>query len=317
MSKHSNEITAIDVPSNIKALKTYISQMNGTKILTFEESSPAQWLYTELIDGVDEIIVCEPYHNHLLKSGPKTDKTDAKKLLKLLRADMLKPVFHCTDDFINIRKLVSGYDDLILSTVQLKNRKSALYRAAGKRVGSPLEKTEENFVLEGLEDLIESHECVRLKYEAQYRELRKENPMIMNIQSVPGIGPINAVKIAAIIVDPSRFKHASAFWRYCGLQKHELISGGRSYGKRNPRYTRVLKTVFKTAALVCSRRGTGPLKDYYDYLMNERSYPEHQARHALARRIASLTLGVMKSGKPLQEKELIKNELASWYFAEP
>lgn len=311
MTKHSSEITTIDVDSNIKALKLYLSLMKGSKILTFEESNPAQWLYTELIGSVDKIIVCEPYHNHLLKSGPKTDKTDAQKLLKLLRADMLKSVFHCTDEFINIRKLVSGYDDLITSTVRLKNRRSALYRSAGKKVGSAFEKKEEVFVLEGIEDLIERHEVVRRKYEAQYRQVRKETPMIMNIQSIPGIGPINAVKIAATIVDAKRFKHASAFWRYCGLQKHELISGGRSYGRRSPRCSRIMKTVFKTAALVCIKTDDGPLKKYYDYLIEEKKFPDYQARHALARRIAALTLGVMKSGKPLNEKEILNKELAS------
>jgi transposase len=310
MTKNSSDISTIDVVSNIKALRAYISQMKGTKVLTFEESSPAQWLYTELIDSVDKIIVCEPYTNHLLKSGPKTDKTDARKLLKLLRADMLKPVFHCTDDFINIRKVVSGHDDLIISTVQLKNRRSALYRAAGKRIGSDLEKKEEVFVLKGLEELIEVHERWRNQYEAEFRKIRKENAMVLNLQSIPGIGPINAVKIASIVVDPTRFKHSTAFWLYSGLQKYELISGGRSYGKRSPRYCRQLKTVFKTAALVCSRKDDGPLKEYYDHLMKEKNYPEHQARHALARRIATLALGVMKSGKEFDETKLLEKEIA-------
>lgn len=310
-TRNSNEISTIDVVSNIKALKAYIGQMTGTKVITFEESSPAQWLYTELIDSVDKIIVCEPYTNHLLKTGPKTDKTDARKLLKLLKADMLKPVFHCTDAFINIRKIVSAYDDLIVSTVQLKNRRAALFRAAGKRIGAELEIEQERFVLKGLDDLIESHERLRLQYESQFRKLKKENVMIKNLQSIPGIGLINAVKIASVVVDPKRFKHATSFWLYSGLQKYELISGGRSYGKRAPRYCRTLKTVFKTAALVCSRSAEGPLKNYFDFMMKQKGFPEHQARHALARRLATLALGVMKSGKKLNENELIKNEMTA------
>jgi len=119
------------------------------------------------------------------------------------------------------------------------------------------------------------------------------------------------VKIAAAVVDPKRFKHASCFWRYCGLQKYDLISGGRSYGRRSPRYSRALKTVFKTAALVCSRVDDGPLKEYFEFLMKEKNYPEYQARHALARRIATLAIGVMKSGKPLDENELYKKDLAN------
>ena len=77
-----------------------------------------------------------------------------------------------------------------------------------------------------------------------------------------------------------------------------MISGGRSYGKRSPKYSRKLKCVFKTAALVCARNTDGPLRKYYEELLSK-GYPEHQARHALARRIAALALGVMKTGKPL------------------
>jgi len=309
-TKHSNDIKTIDVKSDIKSLKAYLGQLKGKKVLTFEEASPAQWLYTELLGSVDEIIVCEPYTNHLLKSGPKTDRTDAIKLLRLLKADMLKPVFHCTDEFVNIRKVVSGYEDLIMSIVQLKNRKTAMFRAVGKRPGSELNTDQEKFVLTGLEEMIELHEKQRLQYESQFRVIRKNHKMIQNLESIPGIGLIHAVKIAAAVIDPTRFSHATAFWLYCGLQKYELISGGRSYGKRSPRYCRKLKTVFKTAALVCARRDDGPLRDYYETLMKEKNYPEHQARHALARRIATLTLGVMKSERVLDEIELSKKVLA-------
>lgn len=306
MSRHSNEIETINVRSDVKALKTYLSNLKGKKILTFEESSPAQWLYTELNGSVDEIIVCEPYTNHLLKSGPKNDRLDAIKLLRLLRADMLKPVFHCTDEFIDVRKVVSGHRDLIISLVQLKNRRLAMFRAVGKKHGAELETEDERFVLKNLEELIELHEKVRLDYEAKFREIRRRNVMVQNLESLPGIGLIGAVRIASVVIDPKRFGHATAFWLYCGLQKYELMSGGKSYGKRSPRYCRQLKDVFKTAALVSVRLSESPMKKYYEFLMKEKGFPEHQARHAIARRIATLAIGVMKSGKPFDEKEFNK-----------
>lgn len=314
MTKHSNEISTIDVRSDIEALKSYLEQFKGTKVLTFEETSPAHWLFTELYESVDEIIVCEPYANHLLKSGPKTDRVDAIKLLRLLRADMLKPVFHCTDDFVLIRKIVSGYEDLVQTLVQLKNRRSAMFRAVGKRPGeaNSLKFNEERFVVEGLDKLIKSHEELRLKYISEFRRIHRENKMVRDLASIPGIGRIHAVKIAATVIDPKRFQHATSFWLYSGLQKYELISGGKCYGKRSPRYSRKLKCVFKTAALVCTRSSKDhPLKRYYTELIEIKKYPEHQARHALARRIASLSLGVMRSGKELDLELLNKKILAS------
>lgn len=300
--KDSNQIETIDVVADLVALKKYLAQFKGSKILTFEETSPAQWLYTELIEEVDEIIVCEPYANHLMKTGPKTDRVDAIKLLKLLRAHMLKPVFHCTDKFVHVRKIVSAYEDLIHSIVQLKNRKNAVYRARGQRAGTNLELREDRFVVENLDVAIETQEAIRLKYEAEFRIIHRENPMVKNLATIPGIGLINSVKIAATVIDPSRFYHKTGFWLYCGLQKYELISGGRSYGKRSPRFSRKLKCVFKTAALVCTRMKSGPLKEYYEDLIVNKKYPEHQARHAVARRIAALSLGVMKSNKEFELK---------------
>lgn len=302
-TKHSDKTETFDIRSDVQGFKRYLAGLKGKTILTFEETSPAHWLYTELVDSVDTIIVCEPYTNHLLKSGPKTDRTDAIKLLKLLKADMLKPVFHSLDEFVYVRKIVSGHDDLIHALVQLKHRRSAMFRSRGlKDTKIKLPTHEEQFVLEGLDELISAYEMRRLKYEKELRRIARENAMAKNLTSLPGIGFIHAVKIAAAVIEPSRFKHKTGFLLYCGLQKYDVISGGRSYGRRSPRYSRKLKCVFKTAALVCSRNTESPLRNYYEQLMKEKGYPEHQARHALARRIAALALGVMKTGKPLEIK---------------
>jgi transposase len=295
----SDKVETFDVRSDVQGFRRYLENLKGSTILTFEETSPAQWLYTELIGAVDKIVVCEPYNNHLLKSGPKTDRVDAIKLLRLLKADMLKPVFHTLDEFVYVRKLVSGHDDLIHTLVQLKHRRSAMFRSRGLAKQSKILPThEERFVVEGLDELISAHESRRLKYEKELRRIARENVMAKSLTSLPGIGFINAVKIAAAVIDPKRFNHKTGFWLYCGLQKYDVISGGRSYGRRSPKYSRKLKCVFKTAALICARNTKGQLRDYYEGLL-EKGYPEYQARHALARRIAALALGVMKTGKPL------------------
>lgn len=302
VNANSEKVETFDVPSDVQGFKRYLLNLKGSTILTFEETSPAQWLYTELVGAVDKIVVCEPYTNHLLKSGPKTDRVDAVKLLRLLRADMLKPVFHSLDDFVYVRKIVSGHEDLIHTLVQLKHRRSAMFRSRGlKGREAVLPTHEERFVLEGLDELIRAHESRRLKYEKELRRVARESSMAKALTSLPGIGFINAVKIAAAVIDPRRFRHKTGFLLYCGLQKYDVISGGRSYGRRSPKYSRKLKCVFKTAALVCARNSTGPLRSYYEKLL-ESGCPEYQARHALARRIAALSLGVMKTGKPLELK---------------
>jgi hypothetical protein len=86
---------------------------------------------------------------------------------------------------------------------------------------------------------------------------------------------------------------------YTGLIKLEKTSGGRSYGKRSPRYSRQLKSVYKSGVLAAIG-GNNPINDYYDYLIQEKGYPEHNARHKACRRLAILSLGVFKSGRKYQ-----------------
>jgi len=110
MTEKFNKITTIDVPADIKELKIYLKSLKGTICLTFEETTTSQWSYTELKDCVEKLVICDPYRNKLLSEGAKTDKIDAEKLVKLLKADLLKEVFHSGDKFIKLRKIVSGYE---------------------------------------------------------------------------------------------------------------------------------------------------------------------------------------------------------------
>jgi transposase len=280
-------------------LKIYLSRLKGKKILVFEETTTSQWLYTELKGYVDEIVVCDPYRNRLLSEGPKTDKIDATKLVRLLKSGMVKPVFHSGDDFIYLRKFVSGYEDVIKAGVRLKNQRSALFRGRGKtKDATELTEASEAFVLKGIDDGIARYEIEKKRYENEFVRLGKKHKMISNLESISGIGIIGAVKIAAIVVSAHRFEHRGKYLSYSGLVRLEKKSGGRSYGSKKPRYSRQLKSVFKTGALsVIGEHSKSPLKAYYTFLIKDKGYSDHNARHAVARKIAVLTYGVMKSGK--------------------
>lgn len=311
ISKNSDQPIVREAKSDVDELRIYLRSLKGSKILTLEESNPAQWLYTELRSEVDELVVCDPYRNHLLKEGHKSDPIDAAKLAVLLKGNLLKPVFHSGDDFIKLRKLTSGYEDLIHTVVQEKNRQSALYRAKGERVGGKLDTSEERFVATELARSLSLHEEQRLLYEAEFRKVRKAHKVVRDLESVPGIGLINAVKLLAIIVDARRFTNKAPFLVYCGLLRTQAMSGGRSYGRRTPRHSRQLKCVFRTAAMACmNTKADHPLKDYYNKQL-EKGHPDYVARHALSRRIAVLALGVMKTGKKLVKETLGENINAS------
>jgi transposase len=226
-------------------------------------------------------------------------------MVQLLRAGLLKPVFHSGDDFIYLRKLVSGYQDLTKAGVRLKNQRAALFRGNGLLPGrsAQLEHPAEKFVLEGLDRGIQAFEEEKARYVDEIARLCKKHKTIRNLTTIPGIGDIGAIKIASRIVDPGRFETKSDFLSYCGLIRLEKMSGGKSYGKKPSRYCPMLKDVFKFAAVNATLDHTNTsFKRYYEHLLEEKKYPAHNARNAIARRVAILTWGVLKSGKPFQPK---------------
>jgi len=316
MSKKDTEPKVIDVPSDLKELKLYLANLKGKKILTIEETTTSQWLYVELYDYADKIFICDPYRNRLLSDGPKNDKIDAGKLCKLLKNGMMKEVYHSTNELYELRKLVSYYDDEVKAGVRLLNQKSAIYRAENKswKKKEEIEASRVNkFIVAQLDEKIESYQEKKKRYEEEFSRISKKNKVIRNLQSIPGLGPISSVTILSMVIDGRRFKSSNHYLVYSGLVKHDKLSGGRSYGRRIPRYSRRLKGVYKSAAVRVTSTDN-PLREYYEYLLNEKKLPEYNAKHALARYIAKISLGIIKSGekyKPYKWRENKKEKEAA------
>ena len=298
MTKKTAEAKLIDVDADIKELKIYLRKITGRKILTIEETTSSQWLYVELKEYVERIVVCDPYRNRLLSDGPKTDKIDARKLCELLRSGMLKEVYHTTDELYKLRKLVSGYEALVRAGVRCINQKSAIYRAEHKshKKGEIISDKTTEFIVLQLDKSIEQYIIDKKEYEEEFEKRCKKQKILEALKSVPGIAEINAMKIFATVIDGRRFKAAGNYLGYCGLVKHIKISGRREYGKRRTRYSRRLKSVYKTAALAAIR-GNNPIREYYEYLINEKKISEENAKQSVARCIAKITYGIMKSGE--------------------
>ncbi len=288
LSRCDERVRVFERPSDVKELKEYLGSLKGRMILTVEESGSAHWLYLELVDCVERVVVCDPFRNRLLWDGPKTDKIDAGKLCELLRAGLLKEVYHSDNGLYELRTLVSAYHDVISAGVRAQNQMKALARDHRDRAKSA------SFIEGILQETIDLYRRSKRQYEQRFADAGRRNRLVRFQKEIEGIGTIGAVKIVATVVDARRFPHAGKYLSYCGLVKHEKFSGGRSYGRRKPRYSRILKSVYKTAAMV-ALQSANPIREYYDHLVS-RGVAEHNARHAVARYIARVSYGMLKSG---------------------
>lgn len=299
-----NKVHVSEHPSDIKILHQLLKQLSGKIIVVLEESSPSHWLYINLYDYAAKVVICDPYKNRLLTDGPKTDPIDAKKLCLLLYSGMIKEVYHGHKHEFEMRRYVSAYIDLVKRGVQLKNQRSGFLSQEGlsKRHTSTKKVTAEStkFIVEQLEKNIQTYEEQKKQYEELFTGMGKKHKLLKNLMTIPGIGPISAMKIAGTVVDIKRFPTIGKYLAYCGLVSHIMISGGRVYGRRRSRYSRVLREAYKTAAITVIN-GKNPLRSVYEYHL-KKGRSEHTARHAVARYIARISFGIMKSGKPYKQK---------------
>jgi transposase len=302
MTIKTTQPKVIEQPSDVRELKAYLVTLRGRKILTIEETTSAQWLYVELHDSVDRIVVCDPYRNRLLSDGPKTDKIDAGKLCILLRAGLLKEVYHSLEKEYRLRHLVSAYEDVIKAGVRLQNQRAAFYRGEGIGQRQILSDPMLRLIIEHIDTGLEWYKHTVVVYEAQFKKLSRRDIRIRRQMDIPGIGLKGAVKVVAIVLNAHRFADKGHYLSYCGLANHPKTSGGHSYGYRRPRFDHRLKAVYKTAALAVLR-GKNSLHDYYEYLRTK-GIAEHDACHALARKIAAISYGILKNESVYQEREI-------------
>lgn len=296
MRDSSSKVQIQTMLPDIRLLKEYLKKHSGRKILTIEETTTSHWLYVELKDSVDKILVCNPYFNSLLKDGPKTDKIDASKLCLLLRNGMLKEVFHSMDKSYEIRKLVSTYEDFIKASVRLKNQRSSVFRGVGKdhkKEGILSESELKKFITEKQNSAIEHIAQTRIEFELMFKKIKKENKIIRQLEKISGIGNKLAVTIYARVIDANRFKNKYKYYAYCGLAKHQKESGGRNYGSKEIKHSKILKRTYKVAA-VAAIGGKNDIREYFEYLL-QKNLSFENARNEIARYIAKVSYAVMKN----------------------
>src|SRR5919201_5697402 len=73
------------VETKASSILQFIHGLRGELHLTWEEGTWAAWLYDLLQPQVEQVLVCNPRRNALLKEGSKSDPINARKLADLLR----------------------------------------------------------------------------------------------------------------------------------------------------------------------------------------------------------------------------------------
>jgi transposase len=299
-----------------------VQGLRGDLHITLEEGTWAAWLYDLLRPHVNEVLVCDPRKNALLKAGNKSDRIDARKLAELLRSNLLRPVYHGEHGVRTLKELSRSYLTISGDVARVMTRLKAVYRSwaipcAGKQVYAPrhraqwLSKITEAGVRRRAEFYYQQLDKLRSLRQQVRRELLAESGKHQASKllcQIPSIGPIRAALLIAIIQTPHRFRTKRQLWAYGGLgiethssADHRYVEGQLRPSKRpvslrglNRNHNHELKNIFKGAAIIAATKA-GPFQEFYAALVAKGMRPE-MARLTLARKIAAITLIVWKKG---------------------
>lgn len=318
------------IETKTETVRDFIRGLRGELHVTFEEGAQAAWLYDLLRPHVMQVLVCNPRHNKLLGAGNKSDRIDAKKLAQLLRAGLLKPVYHGESGTRALKEMVRGYECLVSDTTRVMNRIKAMYRSRGIACAGH-DVYREDRRSQWLQKLTERG--VRLRAEVLYRqltalqELRAEAKQAMLEESgkhgarkllagVPELGAVRVAQLIASVDTPHRFRTKRQFWAYCGLvvvqraSAEYRVEGGRvkkaakagATRGLNANYNHRLKSVFKAAETsACARE---PFRRHYDTLVAKGTDPA-LARLTVTRKLAAITLALWKRGEQFDAERAV------------
>jgi transposase len=317
------------VATTASAMIRLVQSFSGPLHVTFEETTQSAWLYDVVRSFVAEVIVCDPRRNKLLREGSKADKADARKLAELLRAGLVRGVYHGHEATRKLKQLVRGYETLSGDVQRTMVRIKAIYRecgisTSGRSVYQPQQREQ---WLARLSEPGRRQRAEWLYGELDHlRPLRRQAKQMVIAESqkhraagllrtIPQLGPIRAALLIATIDTPHRFRTRHQLWSYSGLavvthmSAEYEIKDGRPSRRRKAVATRGLnrncnhrmKEVFIGAATGGSQ--TEPYRTYLQSL-EKRGIRREMAKLTLARKIAAISLTIWKKGEAFDPKKL-------------
>jgi len=255
---------------------------------------------------------------------------DARKLSELLRAGLLRPVYHGENGLRTLRELARSYSTLSKDMTRVMNRLKALYRGLGISCGG-IQVYDPRYREQWLEKIPEAG--VRRRAELFYghldglhalrqqarRELLSESrrhKASKKLREIPCIGPIRAALLVAQMQTPHRFRSKRQLWNYSGLgvrtrdsAQYRYVRGQLQRSKKpqqlrglNQNHNHQMKEIFKSTA-TSTTRCAGPFQDFYARLLAKGMEPD-MAQLTLARKIAAITLTIWKKGDRFDANQL-------------
>lgn len=310
------------IPPTKKAIRELIADLGiETKIFVFEAGNQMKWLASYFKKLDQEIHIVHPNEVKWIaeSGGKKTDQVDAKKLAELARADMLPRRVHVADgDARTLRELTAARESLLRKRVSLMNSLRGYLKQEGvrlpakfftsndwqvklidMRLSTALEVIVANF-MNTIENMVESEKAIL------HEITQVKNETIERIETIPGIGKLNARVLFGAIAEAERFDNSKCVANYGALSPTIYQSGDdlRMGSITRSGRSEIRRAMLQSAHAIARMKSTGaqPLLEFFRRIESKRG--KKRALIALSRKLLTIVYAVWKSEEVYSPKFL-------------
>ena len=239
----------------------------------------------------------------------KTDKVDARVLAELCRRDLVPEVWVASVEDRALRELLRRRVYLVKLRTSARNRIFGLLTQWGLRVS--LKKLREPDGIELLErrgvpetwrdsivDLIGTIDDLDRRIAPIERELRPKtasDPRARLLSTIPGVGPLISLTIAAEVGDVARFASAGKLVGYAGLAPRISQSGDRS---RTGALSKAGSRTLRWAAVEAANGAWRPSNPWHAHYLSVASrHGKNPAKSSVARKVLITSWHMLQRGE--------------------
>lgn len=313
-----SEQTVLTDPGEIA---TYIKQL-GLKIevVGLESGSLSHWLTEELTFQDIPVKCIDARHCAAFLSMRinKTDKNDAQGIAEVMRCGIYREVQVKSRPIREAAALFTSRKQLVGQRTQTLMSIRGILKPFGVRLGS-IPKTKSGItntfeqikkiglrecVLFSIQNLIHVVLAITESISVLDKKIKiivQREPKAQLLMTIPGIGPVTALKFLVEIGDPKRFKNSRAVGAYIGLTPKQYSSGEtQKQGKISKCGSKDLRSLLVEAAIVMLTRtkSWSKLKAWGVRLMGQMSLKK--AATAVARKLGVIMHKMLLNDEPFR-----------------
>lgn len=303
----------------LSELLRVLADLPGPFRICYEASTGYGRLYELLSPLSDQVQVAHPGQLKLIfRSKQKNDRNDAEKLAKLLSLGVV-PAVHVPQAQVRAwREMITFRRRLVEKRTRVKNGLRALLRTLGLKpprglwgnqglawltalsFDQPFHAIKRDLLLEELATL-----CRQIRQvEQELDRIGQVHPSVIQLRSIPGVGPRTAEALVAFVDDPRRFAHSKQVGAYLGLIPSQNQSGGRDHKGRITREGPATVRQLLVEAVWQSIRHSPTVKAYFERIQRHDPDRKKIAIVATAHYLARVMWAMLKQGTLWKETVL-------------